>query len=289
MNRVPVEMYKPRIPISGGGSIGMRILPRTPSKGENIASAMTKFLTIYKQGQEEKRERERQAVLDPLEEALLRAKIEQMRKPRAPTIAGMRAGRAAELGLEPGTPEFEKVAGKVPKAPKGRKVYDIKTLYDTLWEYTHEEVGGVIRPKKISRRDKTVLEQMAKQSGYNLRKSTTVEKEKAKKWYLPEKYEKEVEVEYTDWVFADASGKATEAAPDARLDPYWNQLSAKQKGDIRRQIEQDPDSIEMILEMIKSTSEGRIEPIGQPSEQDLQGMLGLPDWLNLGAMPRGAF
>jgi len=48
-----------------------------------------------------------------LEQSLLEV---AMKEPRAPTIAGMRAGRAAEVGAIPGTKEFERIA-RGPEAP----------------------------------------------------------------------------------------------------------------------------------------------------------------------------
>ncbi len=42
-----------------------------------------------------------------------------------------------------------------------------------------------------------------------------------------------------------------ESAPDERLDPYWNQLTDKQKSDIWANFRTDPNSIDWILEKIK--------------------------------------
>jgi len=49
--------------------------------------------------------------------------------------------------------------------PEPPKKYDIKTLNDTLYKYTHDQDGN---PKDLTEQDRFAIEQMAKQSGYEI-------------------------------------------------------------------------------------------------------------------------
>ena len=135
--------YTPRLPGAGGGGGGLRIIPRTPSKGEDLTEIIAQALMGYMQGKEMKRGRgleERKFGLEeemqPLQKALMQAQTQKLLRPpteKAPTIAGMRAKRATEVEAVPGTKEFEKIAGKTTEPfTKGR-------IQQTLGEL---EAGG---------------------------------------------------------------------------------------------------------------------------------------------------
>lgn len=148
------------------------------------------------------------------------------------------------------------------KRPKPTKTYDIATINQRLYDWTHDEDR---KPVKIGQSDLFTLREMLKGTGYRLRKLTTTEKKK--QWFLPEGLEGERDK--VEWILEDSKGQIVspveeaqpfektvraQSAPDTRLDPVWPQLSEKQKEDIWKRFEQDPASIEAVLEMIHSAT-----------------------------------
>ena len=88
---------------------------------------------------------------------------------------------------------------QIEKAPKQ---YDVKTLNDTLYKYTHDKKGNSI---KTSKADLFTLKKMANQSGYKLRKITLKEAKKKKLFGIdrlwPDQKEK------SQWVLEDKAGE----------------------------------------------------------------------------------
>lgn len=130
-------------------------------------------------------------------------------------MSGPRGGQG--FTLSPGQtrfgPQGRQIAKGAPKEGKKAKVYDVKTLNETLWQYTHEKIyndeGKVtgIREKKPSKNDLFTLKKMAKQSGLRLRRMTTEQLEKKKVWWLPGFLEGKEKVSKTHWVLESATGE----------------------------------------------------------------------------------
>ena len=77
--QVQIPFYQPRLPFQGGG--GAIQIPGRRSATGGLASAVAQALQGYTSGTEERRERERRERLQPLEEALLRAKVQTAGQP----------------------------------------------------------------------------------------------------------------------------------------------------------------------------------------------------------------
>jgi len=103
------------------------------------------------------------------------------------------------------------------------KQYDIKTIEQYLYNATsypkgHEKFGEYREPTK---NEIFTLKQMAKSSGYKVRKVTRKDKIKNKKWFLPGFLEGEKEIEVGEWILEKAdTGEIIPATSRIEKSPY---------------------------------------------------------------------
>ena len=121
---------------------------------------------------------------------------ERPEEEKLPTTSELRAAYAQ--GLTPGTDDWDRTVGVRPrKTAKGRKVYDIKTLNEALWQYTDGHT------KELKEADLRALKMMVEQSGYRLREITT--EELKKQWWKPQRWEGTEKK--SQWVIENAAGE----------------------------------------------------------------------------------
>lgn len=135
-------------------------------------------------------------------------------------LGGQQQGFTLSPGQTRFGPQGKPIAKGVPKTEKPKR-YDIRTLNETLWKYTHagknhptKKEGEIIEPSKT---DLFALKRMARDSGYRLRKITLQEAKKKKFLGIdilwPDQKEK------TQWVLEDAQGNIVEPAGEEKS-PY---------------------------------------------------------------------
>ena len=88
---MPVQppFYQPKLPGAGGGRGGLRVIPRTPSKGEDIANVLARTLMGIMQGQETKRTRGLEERKMGLEEMVGQAQVQKLGQPKEKTGADL--------------------------------------------------------------------------------------------------------------------------------------------------------------------------------------------------------
>lgn len=188
------------------------------------------------------------------------ARIAAGKPPKPPNLRTVRGG---EYIFNPVTGELEPTNIPTEKPAGG---YDLIKLRDWIYKATHTEGTKEKASEfvKMGEGDLIALQEIARKSGYQLRVKTT--QEKSEPWFGTNKdWEGEYILEPLTGGTEPPTGGAEppmpfeqtvkfQTAPDPQLDPYWNKLTPKQKEDIWRRLDQNPNAIAEIMEMIRSAT-----------------------------------